>query len=121
MGTLADRWRGKEEAAAQVCFKDTAFLVARGLSPENVLEYLALSQFYDHSCLNEQLRMQARFSSVSGPGFDVNDPVALREKRSTMRGLEYDLWFFTPTPSLFVIRRQIRQSPTRGVDFALSM
>lgn len=104
-----------EELATQVCFKDTAFLMARGLSPDNILEYLSLSQFYDPSCLNEQLRMQARFSnalvsSVSSGGESADT----RARRLGMRGLEYELWFSVPSPSLFVIRRQMRQSPTRG-------
>ena len=98
-----------EELATQVCFKDTGFLMARGLTQENVLEYLSLSQFYDPSCLNEQLRMQGRFSNALSADEDT------RARRLTMRGLEYELWFSVPVPSLFVIRRQMRQSPTRGI------
>ena len=111
-----------EERATHVCFKDTAFLMARGLSPDNVLEYLSLSQFYDPSCLNEQLRMQARFSNalVSNVSSSGGETADTRARRLGMRGLEYELWFSVPSPSLFVIRRQMRQSPTRGLHIASS-
>ncbi|KAI8920550.1 MED6 mediator sub complex component-domain-containing protein [Entophlyctis helioformis] len=86
-----------------VSFKDTAFLQAYGLNEFNVLDYFALSQFYDNSCLNEQLKMQARFNELQAHQLD----------RRQMRGLEFDLWYYTHIPSLYVIRKQTRHSPTK--------
>lgn len=71
-------------------FKDTIFLESFGLSPWNVLEYFSKSQFYDSSCINEQLKMQQRFNTLN-----VNDDGLL--------GSSYELWYYSE--SLFVIKK----------------
>ncbi|KAJ3202986.1 Mediator of RNA polymerase II transcription subunit 6 [Entophlyctis luteolus] len=49
-----------------VSFKDTVYLETRGLSHHNALEYFQqCPQFYDKSCINEQIQMQARFNSLN--------------------------------------------------------
>lgn len=62
-----------------------------------------MSQFYDKSCLNEQIRMQARFNQLEASQLDIKQ----------MQGLEYELWYFTHEPSLYVIRKQMRRSTQR--------
>jgi mediator of RNA polymerase II transcription subunit 6 len=92
------------ETLTEICFKDTVFLQNFGLSQFNVLDYFALSQFYDSSCINEQLKMQARFNQLQQGQLDPTQ----------LKGLEYELWYFTLQPSLFVIKRQQRVSPSKG-------
>ena len=92
-----------DDQLSQVCFKDTVFLQNYGLNQFNVLDYFALSQYYDPLCLNEQIKMQARFNQLQ----------SLDQKQ--MKGLEYELWYFTLQPCLFVIKRQMRHSPTKGM------
>nr|KAJ3419306.1 Mediator of RNA polymerase II transcription subunit 6 [Polyrhizophydium stewartii] len=74
-----------------------------GLHEFNVLDYFAMSQFYDNSCLNEQVKMQARFNALEAAQLD----------RRQMKGIEYDLAYFSRQPSLFVIVKQNRMSPTK--------
>jgi mediator of RNA polymerase II transcription subunit 6 len=105
---LESIWFAKDEALSQVCFKDTVFLQSFGLSERNVMDYFALSQFYDPTSINEQFKMQQRFNQLS------KEPTASLDRRN-MKGLEFELWYFTLQPSLFVIRRQIRSSPTKGL------
>lgn len=71
-------------------FKDTIFLESYGLTPWNVLDYFSKSQFYDSSCINEQLKMQQRFNTLN-----VNDEGLL--------GSSYELWYYSE--SLFVIKK----------------
>jgi mediator of RNA polymerase II transcription subunit 6 len=71
-------------------FKDTVFLESFGLTPWNVLDYFSKSQFYDSSCINEQLKMQQRFNTL-----DVSDQGLL--------GSSYELWYYSE--SLFVIKK----------------
>lgn len=47
---------------AAVCFRDVAWLQHFTLSEASVLEYFSMSQFYDRTCNNEVLLMQARFT-----------------------------------------------------------
>ncbi|KAJ3275363.1 hypothetical protein HDV01_000655 [Terramyces sp. JEL0728] len=53
-----------DEELTSVSFKDTAFLQAFGLHELNIIEYFSKSQFYDVSCIDEQLKMQARFNDL---------------------------------------------------------
>lgn len=59
-----------EQDLTSVSFKDTNFLQMCGLFDYNVLEYFSLSQFYDKSCLNEQIKMQARFNELQVHALD---------------------------------------------------
>jgi mediator of RNA polymerase II transcription subunit 6 len=57
---------------AHVCFRDVSWLQANGgaLGRDNALEYFAQSQFYDRTCNNEVLKMQARFTGATAPALD---------------------------------------------------
>ena len=46
-------------------FKDVIWLQKFPLIKETILDYFALSPFYDRSCNNEVLRMQTKFSNVA--------------------------------------------------------
>lgn len=50
-----------EEDLEHVCFRDVAWLQSFPLTDESVLDYFAMSPFYDRTCNNEVLRMQARY------------------------------------------------------------
>lgn len=49
---------GAPEDPDTISFIDPIWLQQWGLGPENVLDYFALSPFYDKACNNEQCRMQ---------------------------------------------------------------
>ncbi|KAJ3379962.1 Mediator of RNA polymerase II transcription subunit 6 [Entophlyctis sp. JEL0112] len=84
-----------------VSFKDTVYLETRGLSHHNALEYFQqCPQFYDKSCINEQIQMQARFNSLN--------PDDLEKMKQDMIGIEYALHSFSYNPSLFVIHKYNR-------------
>ena len=93
-----------DEELTQIAFKDATWLQIHGLDQYNCLDYFSLSQFYDKSCLNEQVKMQSKFNSLQQDQLD----------RTKMKGIEYDLWYFTVTPSLYVVKKQYRHSPNKG-------
>eukprot|EP01113_Clastostelium_recurvatum_P047757 TRINITY_DN8574_c0_g1_i2.p1 TRINITY_DN8574_c0_g1~~TRINITY_DN8574_c0_g1_i2.p1 ORF type:complete len:261 (+),score=52.02 TRINITY_DN8574_c0_g1_i2:50-832(+) len=84
-----------------ICFKDPMWLAQVGLNAHTVLDYFALSQFYDNTCNNELLKMQIK---VTGLPFDFN-------RLAEMVGLEYVVCH-VQEPVLYVIRKQWRESPT---------
>ncbi|CAM9139609.1 unnamed protein product [Scytosiphon promiscuus] len=104
---------GAPEDPEQRSFIDPVWLQQWGLGPENVLDYFALSPFYNKACNNEQCRMQGV------------DP---REGLLNLTGLEFmleklpqEMSFLQPGQSapagpqprrLFVIKKQVRKSPT---------
>jgi mediator of RNA polymerase II transcription subunit 6 len=90
------------EELAYVCFRDVAWLSSYPLSEASVLDYFALSQFYERTCNNEVLKMQARFT----------DNAALLTQLHKMTGIEYAVVKSTP-PKLFVIAKQERHSPEK--------
>ena len=60
----------EHESKAQVSFIDTVFLQQYGLGEHNALDYFSTSQFYDPSCINEQIKMQARFNEFEASKLD---------------------------------------------------
>jgi len=77
-------------------FIDSLWLRAYGLNRENVLDYFALSPFYDPKSNNEALRTQG-----AGP-----------EHLQNMIGLEFVLEAScNHEPVLFVVKKQMRSSP----------
>ncbi|KAJ3328089.1 Mediator of RNA polymerase II transcription subunit 6 [Blyttiomyces sp. JEL0837] len=93
-----------EEDLTTVSFKDTTFLQLFGLHEHNALQYFALSpQFYDKNSINERIAMQTRFNQLEAAQLDFR----------AMTGIEYSLGYFTYQPSLFVINKHYRHSPTK--------
>lgn len=74
-----------------VMWNDKMWLSRFPLNEQTVMTYFALSQFYDPSCNNEQIRMQNL------------DPVLLQ----TMAGIEYKLTG-SPAPGLFIVTKSRR-------------
>ena len=77
----------------ETSFKDVGWLQAFGLCPENVLDYFATSPFYDPSCLNEVIKMQARFNQLA--------PVS----SAGMTGTEFSLFY--SRADLYIIRKAL--------------
>eukprot|EP00514_Thraustochytrium_sp_LLF1b_P000328 CAMPEP_0184513912 /NCGR_PEP_ID=MMETSP0198_2-20121128/3680_1 /TAXON_ID=1112570 /ORGANISM="Thraustochytrium sp., Strain LLF1b" /LENGTH=233 /DNA_ID=CAMNT_0026904061 /DNA_START=347 /DNA_END=1048 /DNA_ORIENTATION=+ len=86
----------REDQLSEVAFNDENFVRAYGLHANNVLDYFALSPFYDSTCNNELVRMQKL-------GLEV---------LQNMKGVEYRLLHTGYEPVLFVVVKQDRSSPT---------
>lgn len=82
-----------DEDRSGICFRDDAFLQHYALANENVLDYFALSPFYERSCNNELCKMQR---------MDYSHLL-------DMVGIEYVL-HASELPYLFVVRKQRRES-----------
>ncbi|KND04822.1 uncharacterized protein SPPG_00525 [Spizellomyces punctatus DAOM BR117] len=100
--TLAIRTM-EDQDLTQISWRDPAFLQHFGLGEHNVMDYFALSEFYDKSSINEQLRMQARFNELQTSQLD----------KRQMTGIDYELLYaiVNVQPSLFVITKGMRRSP----------
>jgi mediator of RNA polymerase II transcription subunit 6 len=85
-----------EENKKHVCFIDEAYICTFGLSPENILDYFALSLFYDHTSNNQAIRTQG----------------APMTELLKMTGVEYVSEPTKMEPALFVIKKQNRISPS---------
>ncbi|KAF9311564.1 Mediator of RNA polymerase II transcription subunit 6 [Podila horticola] len=78
-----------------------------GLNPENVLDYFALSPFWDPECNNAVLRMQTQFNNLG----------EMKQRLSEMTGVEFAL-VLDRYPHLFVIQKQRRKNAQEeSVDF----
>ncbi|KNA11737.1 hypothetical protein SOVF_132360 [Spinacia oleracea] len=82
-----------------MCFRDQLWLNTYPIDRNLVFDYFALSPFYDHTCNNEQLRMNSIHP------LDVSH-------LSKMMGIEYMLYEVVE-PNLFVLRMQKRDSPEK--------
>lgn len=96
-----------EEDLRHVSFRDVAWLQNFALTEATILDYFALSQFYERTCNNEVLRMQARYTDDHPSGED------LLQQLHKMTGIEYGLLASKP-PSLFIIGKWERHSPQRA-------
>lgn len=96
-----------EEDLRHVSFRDVAWLQNFALTEATVLDYFALSQFYERTCNNEVLRMQARYTDDHPSGED------LIQQLHRMTGIEYGLLASKP-PSLFIVGKWQRHSPQRA-------
>ncbi|KAL2454695.1 Mediator of RNA polymerase II transcription subunit 6 [Abeliophyllum distichum] len=83
----------------RICFRDQLWLNTYPLDRNLVFDYFALSQFYDYTCNNEQLRLRS---------IHPLDHSQLLK----MTGIEYVLSEVTE-PHLFVIRKQKRDGPEK--------
>ncbi|RKO95107.1 hypothetical protein CAUPRSCDRAFT_9380 [Caulochytrium protostelioides] len=86
----------------QVCFKDVGFLQHVGLFPHTALDYFAASQFYDKGCINEQVKMQARFNALRAGEMNTTG----------MTGAEYRVGM-PAGPQVYTIEKHYRYSPKR--------
>ncbi len=96
-----------------VCFRDVNWMQAHGLAAENVLEYFALSQFYERTCNNAVLRMQ---HDRSDPGAaPLSGPALTSALDALSTGGEYVLdAAHSAPPRLYVILRRERRAPGPG-------
>ncbi|GMM49272.1 mediator complex subunit [Starmerella bacillaris] len=76
-----------------------------GLRTDNVLEYFALSPFYDRSTNNEVLKMQSNFNEQLQSRRNN-----LHEELKNMKGMEYEV--STSEQDFWVIKKQDRQNST---------
>lgn len=97
MATPTDGLPGTEMTS--ISFRDQLWLSAYPLDRNLVFDYFALSPFYDRTCNNEQLRMEA---------IHPLDMTHLSKKT----GMEYIL-HEAQEPHLFVIRKQKRDGPEK--------
>ena len=79
-----------------------------GLTPENVMDYFSESPFWDNTSNNATLRMQTQFNTLQEANLNLK----------AMTGIEFELVSHRP-PSLFVIVKQRRRSPTETVPLAV--
>ncbi|KAJ1664913.1 Mediator of RNA polymerase II transcription subunit 6 [Coemansia sp. RSA 1813] len=79
-----------------------------GLRPDNVLEYFSQSPFWDSSSNNAVLKMQTQFNDLQHSSYDLKNMV----------GIEFAVSHQEP-PSLFIITKFRRTSPTRAVPLAV--
>eukprot|EP00743_Colponemidia_sp_Colp-15_P008075 GILK01008750.1.p1 GENE.GILK01008750.1~~GILK01008750.1.p1 ORF type:complete len:198 (-),score=29.87 GILK01008750.1:375-929(-) len=85
------------EDQTNLSWKDPMWLQYFPLNAQTVLDYFALSIFYDRTCNNETCRMQR----------------LELDKLKSMRGIEYILLYAQENNGMFVIRKQFRESPDR--------
>lgn len=78
------------EDLTTVMFRDDGFLSRCGLNEGNVMEYFAMSQFYDPRCNNHTIRMQHLPDSVL----------------ENMAGIQYSV--STATPDLYIVTKANR-------------
>ncbi|KAG0233989.1 Mediator of RNA polymerase II transcription subunit 6 [Actinomortierella wolfii] len=79
-----------------------------GLTPDNVLDYFALSPFWDPSCNNAVLKMQTQFNNLG----------EMKQKLSEMTGIEFAV-VHERFPALFIIQKQRRRGPRDVVPLAV--
>ncbi|KAF9977858.1 Mediator of RNA polymerase II transcription subunit 6 [Actinomortierella ambigua] len=79
-----------------------------GLTPDNVLDYFALSPFWDPSCNNAVLKMQTQFNNLG----------EMKQKLAEMTGVEFAV-VHERFPALFIIQKQRRRSPRDVVPLAV--
>ncbi|KAF9410500.1 Mediator of RNA polymerase II transcription subunit 6 [Podila epigama] len=79
-----------------------------GLNPDNVLDYFALSPFWDPECNNAVLKMQTQFNNLG----------EMKQRLSEMTGIEFAL-VLDRYPTLFIIQKQRRKSPQEVKPMAI--
>jgi hypothetical protein len=89
-------------------FIDTAWLRAFGLAPHNVMDYFAVSPFYDNTCNNQYLLMQRlpmdRLATMTGIQYVLLHPASLLTSTGEL-----------PPNHLFIIQKQLRESESKGI------
>ncbi|KAJ1962545.1 Mediator of RNA polymerase II transcription subunit 6, partial [Dimargaris xerosporica] len=86
----------------------TEWLTANGgLRPDNIMEYFSLSPFWDPTSNNAVLKMQTQFNELQTAQLDLKK----------MTGIEFAV-VHEKWPTLFIIRKQRRRSPSEVVPLA---
>lgn len=94
---------GEQVALGEIQWRSPEFLhYDGGLGEHNVLEYFALSPFYDRRSNNEIVRMQTQFSSLD----------LLEQHLKNMKGIEFVV--IDAKPPIFVIQKRNRVSPDQA-------
>ncbi|ODV89666.1 hypothetical protein CANCADRAFT_14293, partial [Tortispora caseinolytica NRRL Y-17796] len=88
----------------EVSWRSPEWVRMNGLTTENVLDYFALSPFYDRTANNQVLKMQ----QVTG---------SLIEQLRRMRGIEFVV-AVAKEPELWVIRKQNRIGPDETIPLS---
>ena len=99
----------RQTLSTDVCWEDKVWQQHFPLNSHTVLDYFANSQFYDRTCINEQVKMQRNLP-----------PEQIARTLERMVGVEYDLQHADEVPpsegdsahSLYVIRKLQRSGPT---------
>lgn len=95
----------------EIQWKSPEFIQERGLHTANVLEYFALSPFYDRTSNNQVLMMQFQFQQIQIPLGQTFQQFFM-EKLQEMTGIEFTI-AYTREPDFWVVRKQKRSSPTQ--------
>lgn len=89
----------------EVQWSSPEWVQAFGLRNDNVMDYFALSPFYDRSTNNEVLKMQSNFNEQL-----QSRRADFKQELQKMKGMEYEVLTSTE-PDLWVICKQERHSP----------
>ncbi|KAI5952624.1 MED6 [Candida jiufengensis] len=94
------------EALDEIQWKSPEFIQERGLNTSNVLEYFALSPFYDRTSNNQVLMMQFQYQQIQLPN-NMNFYQYFQSRLSEMTGIEFVI-AFVKEPDFWIIRKQKR-------------
>lgn len=107
-----------------ICFRDVAWLQAFPLNRDTVLDYLALSPFWDRSSTNDMLKMQQRHANNNPTPLSA-DAIA-RQLEQMTSGVE----FVVVAPkeedtgsSMYVVhkRRRVRPGPSQSATVIMAV
>ncbi|KAK4046002.1 Mediator of RNA polymerase II transcription subunit 6 [Microbotryomycetes sp. JL201] len=106
---------------SHVQWRAAEWLLAFGpLTPASVMDYFVMSPFFDRTSNNATLRMQMQFSRGGMDGVDEEHElrhVSMRPTPTKFVGIEYAVVHAAP-PSLFIIHKRDRTSPTEVTPIA---
>ncbi|RLV94931.1 Mediator of RNA polymerase II transcription subunit 6 [Spathaspora sp. JA1] len=98
------------EALDEIQWKSPEFIQERGLHSNNVLEYFALSPFYDRTSNNQVLMMQFQYQQIQIP-MNMTFHQYFQSRLTEMTGIEFII-AFTREPDFWIVRKQRRLDPT---------
>ncbi|KAG7661834.1 MED6 [[Candida] subhashii] len=98
------------EALDEIQWKSPEFIQERGLHTNNVLEYFALSPFYDRTSNNQVLMMQFQYQQIQIP-IGMSFQQYFQSRLSEMTGIEFVI-AYTREPDFWIVRKQTRLDPT---------
>ncbi|CAD1812202.1 MED6 mediator sub complex component family protein [Candida parapsilosis] len=94
------------EALDEIQWKSPEFIQERGLNTANVLEYFALSPFYDRTSNNQVLMMQFQYQQIQIP-VHISFHQYFQSRLSEMTGIEFVIAYIKE-PDFWIIRKQKR-------------